>query len=54
MQHFLLWPTLTILAGAYATIPVVRNSNTRSILYWVVLSPLALGLLSMACLTGVK
>ena len=54
MQHFLLWPTLTILAGASATIPVVQNSNTRSFLYWLVLSPIALGLLSVICLAGIR
>jgi hypothetical protein len=54
MQQFLLWPTLTILAGASATIPVVQNSNTRNILYWLVLSPLALGLLSAVCLEGIR
>jgi hypothetical protein len=46
MQHFLLWPTLTLLAGASATIPVVQNSNTRNLLYWLLLSPIAFGLLS--------
>ena len=50
MQHFLLWPTLTILAGASATIPVVQNSNTRNLLYWLVLSPMAVGLLSVFCM----
>ena len=50
MQQFLLWPTLTILAGASATIPVVQNSYTRNLLYWLVLSPIAVGLLSVVCM----
>jgi hypothetical protein len=52
MQHILLWPTLTILAGASATIPVVQNSTTRNLLYWLVLSPIAVGLVSAFWLTG--
>jgi hypothetical protein len=54
MQHFLLWPTLTILAGASATIPIVQNSNTRNFLYWLVLSPIAVGLLSAFWLAGIR
>jgi hypothetical protein len=54
MQQFLLWPTLTILAGASATIPVVQNANTRNLLYWLVLTPIALGLLSVVCLAGIR
>jgi hypothetical protein len=54
MQQILLWPTLAILAGASATIPIVQNSTTRNLLYWVVLSPLAVGLLSAFWLTGIR
>jgi hypothetical protein len=54
MQHFLLWPTLTFLAGASVTIPAVQNSNTRNLLYWLVLSPIAVGLLSVVCFAGIR
>jgi hypothetical protein len=54
MQHFLLWPTLTFLAGASVTIPAVQNSNTRNLLYWLVLSPIAVGLVSAVCLAGIR
>jgi len=54
MQQMLLWPTLAILAGATATIPAVHNSTTRTLLYWLVLSPLALGLVSAFYLTGIR
>lgn len=54
MQQILLWPTLVILAGASATIPVVQNSTTRNLLYWLVLSPIAVGLVSAFCLKGIR
>jgi len=54
MQHFLLWPTLAILAGAAATIPVVQNSTTRNTLYWFVVSPIAFGLVSAIWLAGLR
>jgi hypothetical protein len=54
MQQVLLWPTLAVLAGASATIPMVQNSTSRHLLYWVVLSPLAVGLVSVFWLTGVR
>jgi hypothetical protein len=54
MQQIVLWPTLAILAGASATIPIVQNSTTRNLLYWIVLSPLAVGLISAFWLTGIR
>jgi len=54
MQQMLLWPTLVILAGASATIPAVHNSTMRTVLYWLILSPLALGLASAFYLTGTR
>lgn len=54
MGHMLIWPTLALLAGSAALIPMVENSNNRAILYWVVLSPLALGLAGMVCLVGLR
>jgi hypothetical protein len=54
MQHVFLWPTLAILAGATATIPIVQNSTSRTVLYWLVVSPLALGLASVVCLAGIR
>jgi len=54
MPQILLWPTLAVLAGVCAIIPAVQNTTTRSILYWLVLSPLVLGLVSVVCLSGVR
>jgi hypothetical protein len=54
MQQFLLWPALAILAGASSTIPAVQNSTTRNLLYWLVLSPIAVGLVSAMWLAGVR
>jgi hypothetical protein len=54
MQQYILWPTLAILAGASATIPAVQNATTRNVLYWLVLSPLAVGLVTVFCFTGIR
>lgn len=54
MQHLLLWPTMLVLAGGAVTVPVIQNSTVRNVLYWLVLSPLALGLVSVYCLTGIR
>ncbi|HEY3704281.1 MAG TPA: hypothetical protein VGL22_04420 [Terracidiphilus sp.] len=54
MQQAIFWPTLVVLAGASATIPVVQNPTTRHLLYWVVLSPLALGVVSAFWLAGIR
>jgi hypothetical protein len=54
MQQVFLWPTLAILAGASATIPAIQNSTTRNVLYWLVLSPVAVGLVSAVWLSGIR
>lgn len=54
MQQIFLWPTLVILAGATASVPAIQNSTVRNVLYWLVLSPIALGLVSVYCLTGIR
>jgi hypothetical protein len=54
MQQILLWPTLAILAGASATIPAVQNPTTRNLLYWTVLSPLTVGMVSAFWLAGIR
>ncbi|HKF46296.1 MAG TPA: hypothetical protein VKB38_02990 [Terracidiphilus sp.] len=54
MEHMLVWPTLALLAGAAASVPMVENSNNRALLYWVVLSPAALGLAGIAFLVGIR
>ncbi len=53
MNQVLLWPALVVLAGAAASIPVVEKSSTRALLYWLVLSPIALGLAGAFCLLGI-
>ena len=47
MHSMLFWPALTVLAGAAISIPVVENSANRSILYWIVLPPIAVGVLAI-------
>lgn len=54
MQQMLLWPTLAILAGATSTIPAVQNSTVRHLLYWLVLSPVAVGLIAVLVFTGIR
>lgn len=54
MQQLFFWPTLAILAGAVASVPAIQNSTVRNVLYWLVLSPIALGLFSVYCLTRVR
>jgi len=54
MQQLFLWPTLAILAGAAVSVPAIQNSTIRNVLYWLVLSPIALGLVSVCCLTGIR
>jgi len=54
MQQLYLWPTLAILAGAAVSVPAIQNSTIRNVLYWLVLSPIALGLVSVYALTGIR
>ncbi len=54
MSHVFLWPTLALLGAVAASIPAVQNSNNRAVLYWVVLSPMALGLLGVAMLLSMR
>ena len=54
MQPLLFWPSLAILAGAAVSVPAIQNLTMRNVLYWLVLSPLALGLVSVYCLTGIR
>lgn len=54
MAHSVLYPTLALLGAAASSIPAIQNSNNRAVLYWVVLSPVALGLLGAAVLLGVR
>ena len=54
MPHTVLFPTLALLGAAAASIPVIENSINRAVLYWAVLSPVALGLLGAAVLLGIR
>lgn len=54
MPQMLLWPTLLVLGGTAATIPAIQNSNMRNLLYWLVLSPMAMGLVCVAFLGGIR
>lgn len=54
MLHTMLYPTMALLGAAVASIPVIQNSTNRTVLYWAVLSPAALGLLGAAVLLGIR
>jgi hypothetical protein len=54
MDQMVLWPTLALFGAAAASIPMIENSHNRAVLYWVVLSPVMLGLLGAAVLFGVR
>jgi hypothetical protein len=53
MNQIYVWPALVVLAGTAASIPMIENSNNRSLLYWCILSPLALGMAGAFCLIGI-
>jgi hypothetical protein len=52
MQSILILPALMVLAGAVVTAPAVENSSNRSILYWLVLPSLAVGVVAMFARVG--
>lgn len=54
MQHALFWPALVILAGATASVTTVQNLTIRSVLYWFVLSPLIVGLVTVYFIAGAR
>lgn len=54
MTHMFLLPTLMLLGAVAASIPAIENSHSRAVLYWVVLSPMALGLLAAALVLGIR
>lgn len=47
MHATLFWPALTLIAGGAVSIPLVENAANRSVLYWIVLPPIAVGLLTI-------
>ncbi len=47
MQSNVIWPALTVLAVALASVPAMENAGNRSILYWVVVPSLLLGLVAV-------
>lgn len=47
MHSILLWPALTVIAGAAASIPAIQDSGNRALLYWLVLPSLAVGIIAI-------
>jgi hypothetical protein len=47
MHSFVLWPVLAFAAGAVACAATIEDSFNRSVLYWVVLPPLMVGILAV-------
>lgn len=43
MHSTLIWPALIVVAGATTAIPAVQDGGNRSLLYWVVLPSIAVG-----------
>lgn len=43
MHSILIWPALVIVAGAVTAIPAVQNGGNRSLLYWLVLPSIMVG-----------
>ena len=43
MHSILIWPTLTVLAGAIASVSAVEDAGNRAILYWVIVPSLLVG-----------
>jgi hypothetical protein len=53
VHSIVLWPALTLLAGAAVTVPAVHDSGSRSLLYWLVLPTLALSVAALWAHGGV-
>lgn len=53
MHSTLIWPALTVFAGAAVFVPAVEDSGLRTILYWIVLPSLLLGLVVVFAHLGV-
>jgi hypothetical protein len=47
MHSFILWPVLALAAGAVACAATIEDSFSRSVVYWLVLPPLAVGILAV-------
>jgi membrane protein DedA with SNARE-associated domain len=43
MHSILIWPALTVLAGAIASVPAIEDASNRAILYWVIVPSLLVG-----------
>lgn len=43
MQSILFWPALVLVAGAVTAVPAVQNGGNRSLLYWLVLPSIVVG-----------
>ncbi len=47
MHSLVIWPVLTVLAGATACLPAVEDAGHRALLSWLILPSLVIGLLAM-------
>lgn len=43
MHSILFWPALILVAGAASTAPAVQDGGNRSLLYWLVIPSLFVG-----------
>ena len=43
MHSILFWPALVLVAGVATTIPAVQDGGNRSLLYWLVIPSLFVG-----------
>lgn len=44
MHSILLWPVLILVAGTAATVPAVQDGGNRSLMYWLVIPSLFVGI----------
>jgi len=54
MHSIVLWPFLTLAASAIALVPTVEDSGHRSLLFWLIIPPLLVGVLTVCTRLGVS
>jgi hypothetical protein len=52
MNSLVVWPALTVLAIALASVPAVEDAGNRSLLYWVVVPSLLAGVCAVCLHVG--
>jgi hypothetical protein len=54
MQSMALWPFLALMAAGLAFVPTIEDSGYRSLVYWLVIPPLVVGMLVASSHLGVS